>query len=166
MTSSIFTRTSVRKYADRPVEQEKTEYMLKAAMQAPSAGNQQPWEFYVITNKEVLEKLSHISEFSQPAGRAPVAILTVMHATGMPYQNVAPVDMSICTEHLWLACDEMGLGGVWVGVAPFADRIAKVREIMDLPEDLMPFSIFAYGYAEKVRPQKDGFDESRIHYIR
>ena len=48
----------------------------------------------------------------------------------------------------------------------FADRIAKVREIMDLPEDLMPFSIFAYGYAEKVRPQKDRFDESRIHYIR
>ena len=53
----IFKRTSIRRYLDQPVEAEKTEYLLKAAMQAPSAGNQQPWEFYVITNRDILEKL-------------------------------------------------------------------------------------------------------------
>ena len=54
----LYTRVSIRKYQDRPVEKEKTEAMLRAAMQAPSAANQQPWEFYVVTNKEKLKALS------------------------------------------------------------------------------------------------------------
>lgn len=61
----IFKRTSIRRYLDQPVEAEKTEYLLKAAMQAPSAGNQQPWEFYVITNRDILEKLSKISPYAR-----------------------------------------------------------------------------------------------------
>ena len=65
----IFKRTSIRRYLDQPVEAEKTEYLLKAAMQAPSAGNQQPWEFYVITNRDILEKLSKISPYAE-IGRA------------------------------------------------------------------------------------------------
>lgn len=56
--NSIFHRISVRKFLDKPVEQEKTEAILRAAMQAPSAGNQQPWEFYVVTDKEKLIALS------------------------------------------------------------------------------------------------------------
>ena len=53
--NNIFSRVSIRKYQDRPVEKEKTLAMLRAAMQAPSAANQQPWEFYVVTNKEKLD---------------------------------------------------------------------------------------------------------------
>ena len=56
--NSIFHRTSVRKYTNQPVEQEKIEKILRAGMAAPSAMNQQPWEFYVVENKEVLEKRS------------------------------------------------------------------------------------------------------------
>lgn len=54
----LFHRTSVRKYLNKKVEDEKIEMMLKGAMAAPSAGNQQPWEFYVVKNKETIEKLS------------------------------------------------------------------------------------------------------------
>ena len=54
---SIFHRISVRKYQDRPVEREKIEQILRAAMQAPSATNQQPWEFYVVTNRDRLKAL-------------------------------------------------------------------------------------------------------------
>ena len=50
--NSIFHRISVRKYEDRPVEKEKIMEILKAGMQAPSACNQQPWEFFVVTDKE------------------------------------------------------------------------------------------------------------------
>ena len=69
--SSLFHRISVRKYEDRPVEREKIEYMLRAAMQAPSAVNQQPWEFYVITRRETLTALwerpySRLSGASRP----------------------------------------------------------------------------------------------------
>lgn len=47
---SIYERVSIRRYQNKPVEQEKILQIIKAGMQAPSAGNQQPWEFYVVTN--------------------------------------------------------------------------------------------------------------------
>ena len=56
--NSIFHRISVRKYEDKPVEKEKIMQILKAGMQAPSACNQQPWEFYVVTDKKKIEALS------------------------------------------------------------------------------------------------------------
>jgi nitroreductase len=62
--NSIFHRTSVRNYLDKPVEQEKIIKMLKAAMAAPSAGNQQPWEYYVITGENKLEQLSLSSPYA------------------------------------------------------------------------------------------------------
>ena len=60
----IFERVSIRRYEERPVEGEKLEALLRAAMAAPSAGNQQPWEFYVIRDREVLEKLSKVSPYA------------------------------------------------------------------------------------------------------
>ena len=55
--NEIFERVSIRKYEDRPVEQEKIEKILRAAMAVPSAGNQQPGEFYVVTNKDKIYSL-------------------------------------------------------------------------------------------------------------
>ena len=54
----IFERVSIRKYTDQPVENEKILAILRAAMAAPSAGNQQPWEFYVVRDRSKLEALS------------------------------------------------------------------------------------------------------------
>ena len=62
---NIYHRVSIRRYQDRPVEPEKTEAILRAAMQAPSAANQQPWEFYVVTNKETLKSLSEASIYGK-----------------------------------------------------------------------------------------------------
>ena len=58
---SIFHRVSIRKFQDKPVEPEKIEKLLRAAMAAPSAGNQQPWEFYVVTNRDLIQKLAATS---------------------------------------------------------------------------------------------------------
>ena len=58
---AIFERVSIRRYEERPVEEEKLEALLRAAMAAPSAGNQQPWEFYVIRDREMLGRLSKVS---------------------------------------------------------------------------------------------------------
>ena len=55
---SIFHRVSIRKFQDKPVEPKKIEKLLRAAMAAPSAGNQQPWEFYVVTNRDLIQKLA------------------------------------------------------------------------------------------------------------
>ena len=61
--------------------------------------------------------------------------------------------------------DSLGLGGVWLGIAPQRERMDKVAEILELPETVETFSIFALGYPAEEREQKDRFDESRIHLV-
>ena len=73
--NEIFKRISVRKFEDRPVEQEKIEQILKAAMAAPSAGNQQPWEYYVVRDRETILALSKCSPYSGCAANAPAVIV-------------------------------------------------------------------------------------------
>ena len=63
---SIYHRVSIRKFQDRPVEKEKIDAILRAAMQAPSAVNQQPWEFYVVTNRDKIQSLSRSQPYAGP----------------------------------------------------------------------------------------------------
>ena len=162
--NNIYTRVSIRKYQDRPVEKEKIEAILRAAMQAPSAANQQPWEFYVVTNKEKLEALSKVHPYAGMTKNAPAAIVSV-YRKNCTLPAYAQIDLSIAMENLWLETDAQGLGGVWLGIAPQEDRMKAVEEVLDLPETVRAFAIFPFGYPSEQRKQQDRFDESRIHYV-
>ena len=162
--NSIFHRISVRKYQNRPVEKEKIDMILRAAMQAPSAVNQQPWEFYVVTNREKLASLSNVHCFAKMVKDAPVCIVTAyrVQCALPPY---AQIDMSIAMENLWLETDALGLGGVWLGIAPIEDRMKAVEEIIGMPTELHAFGLFPLGYPAEERAQQDRYDASRIHTI-
>ena len=162
--NNIFTRVSIRKYQDRPVEKEKTEAILRAAMQAPSAANQQPWEFYVVTNKEKLLALSKVHPYAGMTKDAPAAIVSA-YRKNCALPEYAQIDLAIAMENLWLETDAQGLGGVWLGIAPKEDRMKAVEEIVELPDNLRAFAIFPYGYPAEERKQQNRFDESRIHYV-
>lgn len=162
--NNIYTRVSIRKYQDRAVEKEKIEAILRAAMQAPSAANQQPWEFYVVTNKEKLEALSKVHPYAGMTKNAPAAIVSV-YRKNCTLPAYAQIDLSIAMENLWLETDAQGLGGVWLGIAPQEDRMKAVEEVLDLPETVRAFAIFPFGYPSEQRKQQDRFDESRIHYV-
>ena len=119
--NEIFSRVSIRKFTNQQVEREKILAMLRAAMQAPSAHNQQPWEFYVVRDKDMLEKLSHISKYSMCIKNAPVAIVSAYRTDpALPSPKFFHVDMSIAMENLWLEAVHLGLGGVWIGTADHA----------------------------------------------
>ena len=163
--SNLYERVSIRKYEDRPVEEEKILEILRAAMQAPSATNQQPWEFYVVTNKEKLKELSEVSRYSGMTKDAPVAIVSV-YRKDCHLPEYAQIDLSISMENLWLATSDAGLGGVWLGVAPNEERMKKVEEILDIPDHLRAFAIFPLGYPAETKKQQDRFDKERIHYCR
>lgn len=163
--NEIFHRTSIRKYQSRPVEQEKIRQILRAGMQAPSAGDQQPWEFYVVTNQEIIRELSKSHIYAGCAAGAPVVIVPVYRKEGLWLPEYAHIDMSIAQQNMWLETDSLGLGGVWLGVAPMPERMEAVAEILQLPEHLAAFSMFALGYPAEERVQKDRFEETRIHYI-
>ena len=160
----LYTRVSIRKYQDRPVEKEKTEAILRAAMQAPSAANQQPWEFYVVTNKEKLEALSQVSPYAGMTRNAPAAIVSV-YRKDCAIPAYAQIDLSIAMENLWLETDAQGLGGVWLGIAPEEERMKEVEAVLDLPDTVRAFAIFPYGYPAEERKQQNRFDASRIHYV-
>ena len=163
--NSIFHRTSVRKFKDIPVEQEKIDLLMKAAMQAPSAGNQQPWEFYIVENKDIIQKLSKTSPYAGCLADAPLAILVCAKKEGR-WPDYIYIDCSIACENLWLEADELGLGAVWLGIAPLKERMQAVEEIISMPENLEAFALFAAGYPDQIKTQQDRYDPRRIHYIK
>ena len=162
---TIFKRISVRKYEDKTVEPEKIEKILKAAMAAPSAGNQQPWEFYVVTDKEKIKALSECSPYSGCAKNAPAVLVPCYRTEGLMFPEFDKIDLAIATENAWLELTAIGLGGVWLAVAPIEDRIEKVSKVLDTPDDLVPFALLPFGYPAESRTQQDRYDESRVHYV-
>jgi len=124
--NSIFHRISVRKYEDRPVEKEKIMEILKAGMQAPSACNQQPWEFFVVTDKEKIQKLSKVTPYTGCAAGAPVVIVPVYYTEGLVAPSFAQIDMAIAQQNIWLETDAQGLGGDPSGKKPQA-RKSKIK---------------------------------------
>lgn len=162
--NSIFTRTSIRKYTEQEVEADKIELLLKAAMAAPSAGNQQPWEFYVVRDKSLLIELSKSTPYAGASANAPVAIVSCYRKELLVPQCVES-DMGACMENILLEAEELGLGAVWLGVAPFQDRIEQIGSMLNISENLKVYSIIAIGYPLSKNKQQNRFDEQRIHYI-
>ncbi len=161
----IFDRVSIRKYEKRPVEKEKIESILRAAMAAPSAGNQQPWEFYVITDQGLIKQLSMCSLYAACAADAPVILVPCYKTRGLRFREYAQIDLSIATENALLAISSEGLGGVWLGIAPLSDRMKAAKDILGLGDDLEVFALVPFGYPAEEKVREDRYDESRVHYL-
>lgn len=160
----IFHRTSIRQYQNREIEQEKIERLLRAAMAAPSACNQQPWEYYVVTDTEKLTQLSESSPFAGCAKGAPMAFVACCRKDCRLW-DYAYIDLSASVENLLLEADAQGLGAVWLGIAPLPERTGRVAEILGLPERLEAFAIIPCGYPAEEKQQQDRYEESRVHYL-
>ena len=162
----VNTRRSIREYADKEVSDEDILKILKAGMQAPGSRlGAEPWEFIVIKNKETLAK---IGEIKPRVTNAPVAIMLVANIERAFYKTVWQQDMGAACENMLLEAVNLGLGGLWNGVAPDEERMKKIGEIVGISDitNLKPYSIVTLGYPGEGWENKfmDKFDESRIHY--
>lgn len=162
--NSIFHRTSIRVYENRKVENEKAELLLRAAMAAPSAGNQQPWVYYVVTDREKIKLLSQSSPFAGCAENAPL-VFAACYDQNCRMPEYAEIDLSASVENLLLEADELGLGAVWLGIAPLKERMDKVAEILNLPENIKAFALIPCGYPAEEKVQQDRYDENKIVYV-
>ena len=161
----INTRRSIREYSDNEISDEDIMKILKAGMQAPGSRlGAEPWEFVVIKNRETLAKLA---EIKPRVKTAPVAILLVANIERAFYKLHWQQDMSAAAENMLLEAVNLGLGGLWNGVAPTPETMDAVAELFGLDnENQIPFCIITLGYPADGWENKfmDKFDETRIHY--
>ena len=163
--NSIFTRTSTRQFESRPVASKYIIKILRAAMAAPSACNQQPWEFYITDDKDIISRLSQVSPYAGPVKNAPVVIVPCYHTDNLAAPMMAEIDMSLATQNILLEAEELGLGAVMIGIAPIPERMQAVAEILKLPENFKAFTIIPVGYPVNKHPQEDRYEPSRIHTL-
>ena len=97
---AIKNRRSIRKYEDKPVEKATVEKLLRAAMQAPSAGNQQPWEFIVVENKETLAQMANVSPYATPLKNAAVSIIVLVNKDSLRFPSYWQQDLAAATQNL------------------------------------------------------------------
>ena len=163
---NIMTRTSIRQFKNQPVEQEKIDILLKAAMAAPTAVNLQPWHFIVIDDKATIDLLSG----NQPTN-APLLIAlcgdtdkTMMPDGKTKLPDFWVEDVSAATENLLLAAHALGLGAVWTGVYPAMERTAEVANVLNCPKNIVPLAVVRVGYPDESPEPKNKFKEENISY--
>jgi nitroreductase len=159
-------RRSIRNYLSQEVEKEKLELLVTAAQCAPTACNSRPWEFVIITEQEVLQKLQSkllFARYNAPAAIVVCGNLKIANNSAAKHYWVQ--DCSAATENILLAAVSLGLGTVWIGVHPLPSVVKPVAEILNLPEQVIPLNLIYIGYpAEEKPPRSLNHDPNRIHW--
>jgi nitroreductase len=162
-TDIIISRRSIRKYTEQEVTDLQIEELLKAAMYAPSAGNQQPWHFVIIRNKETFSEIHEFHPFSQMLDQASVAIAVCADLSLETKKGYWMIDCAAATENVLLAAHAMELGAVWLGIYPREERMAGLKKLLVLPETVEAFSLISIGYPAEEKKLPNRFKTDRIH---
>ncbi|MEE4177168.1 MAG: nitroreductase family protein [Bacteroides sp.] len=167
---TIHERTSIRSYTEEVVPAKMIEMLLKAAMAAPSSRNVQPWLFFVVEDGELLKKLSEDLPSATMLEHAPLAIVVCGDTRkGNPNEEQVHnwvMDCSAATQNLLLAAQSLGLGAVWTGVYPYAERIATVSNALGLPDHIIPLNVVPVGFPAVHATPKDKWDEGKVKYLK
>jgi len=147
------------------VSPEAVEELLRCASLAPSAGNVQPWRFYVVRDPEVKRALATAALGQDFVAQAPVVIVVcadlAAHASSYGRRGVelySIQDTAAAIQNLLLAATAMGLGACWVG----AFREEDAARALGLPRDLRPLAIIPVGYASREGSQPRKLDPTRL----
>ncbi|MBQ9407214.1 MAG: nitroreductase family protein [Desulfovibrio sp.] len=163
--TAIFTRRSVRAFSSEPLTDQQVECLLAAGMAAPSAGNAQPWEFILLRDKQLLEKIPAINPYAAFAPQAPLGILICGNTTREKYAGFWIEDTSAATQNILLAAHALGLGACWTGIYPMQERVQGFRQLVGAPEYVLPMAFVSVGYPRKaVQTSVDRYKSDRVHH--
>ena len=159
--SAIYNRKSVRSFIkDRPVSDEDVLALIKAGMSAPSGKDTRPWEFVIINDRAILDKMAEELPTAKMLSQAPMAIVVCGDTIRSSYWYL---DCSAATENILLAAEAMELGGVWTAAYPYRDRMATVIKHTNMPAQVLPLAVIPIGYPMGNHSVKDKYDEKKIH---
>ncbi|MBC8431142.1 MAG: nitroreductase family protein [Desulfobacterales bacterium] len=167
--SLVQKRRSIRRYLERPVEKEKIELLVEAALRSPSSRGFNPWEFIVVTDRDLLEKLSkaktHGASFLK---NAPLGIVVCADPEKC---DVWVEDASIASIFLHLAAESLELGSCWIQIRMRMHDQTKtaqeyVQELLNIPENLNVEAMIAIGYPAESKPphRKENLPYEKVYY--
>ncbi|MCF8011213.1 MAG: nitroreductase family protein [Clostridiales bacterium] len=160
---AILERRSIRKYQDKKIPDKELKKLLQAAMAAPSAGNQQPWEFIVLRDKGNLENIIKFHPRATMLKTADAAIVVCGNEQKETHKGFWVQDCSAATENILIAAQESGIGAVWLGIYPREERVKGLQELLNLPEYVYPLCVISLGYPAEEKEPSNRYDETRIH---
>lgn len=166
MDDPILRRRSIRRYTEEPVTDDHVQSLLRAAMAAPSAGNQQPWHFVVIRDRGALGAIPAVHPYAKMLPETPVAILVCGVPGAGKWPQFWEQDCAAATQNILIAAEQLGLGAVWLGVHPLEERVQGVRDLLGIPPDVVPFSLVALGWPAARKGPAARYDERRVHLER
>ncbi|MBO7204144.1 MAG: nitroreductase family protein [Bacteroidales bacterium] len=164
---NIATRTSIRAFSDKPVDNETITKILKAGMAAPTAVNSQPWVFYVITDKGVMNKLAESSPNVKMAKSAAALIIPCGNKGKFLKGNAEGFwiqDLSAATQNILLAAHSLGLGAVWTGVYPDLKKVSTTSRIAGIKPSHIPLCVIPIGYPAENPNPKDKWNPEYVIY--
>lgn len=162
--NAIMNRRSIRKYTDQPVSEEQGKMLLEAAMCAPSAGNEQPWQFVLVRERQLLDEVPKYHPYSSMIKQASVAILVCADTRLSKYDvDYWIQDCAAATENILIAAQDMGLGAVWLGVYPLPERVEGLRKLFNIPNEVIPFALVPVGYPAEHKGPENRYRKDRVH---
>lgn len=164
VSPQIMNRRSIRKYEDKLIPNKKIENILRAAMQAPSARNRQPWEFIVITDKKVLAEIPNYHPYSSMVPSAGAAILVCGNMKLQSHRGYIVQDCSAAVQNILLESVNQELGAVWLGIYPREKRMQGMRELFELPAHIIPIALISIGFPAEQPGLNDRFDNGKISF--
>jgi nitroreductase len=163
---AIYKRRSIRRFKNEPVDEETLITFVKAGMNAPSAGNQRPWRFVIVTERAILDEIPTVHPYSSMLKEAFAAILVCGDMELEERKGYWVQDCAAATENILLEIADRGYGGCWLGVYPREDRVEGLRRLLGIPDHIIPLSLIAVGVPAEKKPPKNEFDRSRITFNR
>ncbi|MCD6475161.1 MAG: nitroreductase family protein [Anaerolineaceae bacterium] len=161
----IFSRRSVRQYTDEPVSKEIMIDLLKAAMAAPSACNNKPWEYIAITNSAMMDDLRSVMAYGKY--NAPAAFVVLYNDALGSSPACSPFwqqDLSASVENILIAAAGMNLGTVWLGAHPKEDVVTTLQTLFHIPKSVIPLAVLYVGHPAESVKARTQFEENRVHW--
>jgi len=161
-------RRSVKHFTDKKVSKECLESLVKAGMSAPSVFNLQSWMFIIVNDREILNELGTKVSGLEVLSKSQSAILVCGDMDKTIDGDVSNVywleDCSAASENILLTAEAFGLGAVWMNVYPEDIKLKLVREVLNIPNNLIPLNIIPIGYSQGVDKVKNKFKLENIHW--
>ena len=161
----LFNNGTVTEFSNKPISRKVMKAIMKDVMNAPSAGEQCPWEFYIVTDDDTKWRLSECARYAKPAKDAPVVVVPC-YQRRCKHPAYVLQDMAAACNNMLLSAGLHDIGAYWVGIAPKVPRMELVSNVLTLPRHLHPFSIMCLGYPAtgEIPKKPKRYDPEKLHF--